>query len=110
MISEAGKCWSNFLAPNIAVMPREEARSAQMAGIRHLGSGEITRSSTKGKAAEIQTTTRRPWSTGRSGVWLETVSRNLAGNPDPPQAVVFLTSIIDETVGIVAFYMHYWAI
>ena len=36
--------------------------------------------------------------------------RNLAGNPDSPQAVVFLTSIIDETVGIATSYMHYWAI
>ena len=27
-----------------------------------------------------------------------------------PQAVVFLTSIIDETVGIATSYMHYWAI
>ena len=37
-------------------------------------------------------------------------ARNLAGNPDSPQAVVFLTSIIDETVGIATSYMHYWAI
>ena len=40
--------------------------------------------------------------------------RNLAGNlpqpPDSPQAIVFLTSIIDETVGIATSYMHYWAI
>ena len=26
-------------------------------------------------------------------------SRNVAGNPDSPQAVVFLTSIVDVTVG-----------
>ena len=42
----------------------------------------------------------------RAGVY----PRNLAGNPDSPQAVVFLTSIIDETAGIVTSYMHYWAI
>ena len=34
-------------------------------------------------------------------------ARNLAGNPDSPQAVVFLTSIIDETVGVATSYMHY---
>ena len=36
--------------------------------------------------------------------------RNLAGNPDSPQVVVFLTSIIDKIMGITMYYMHYYAI
>ena len=36
--------------------------------------------------------------------------RSLAGNPDSPQVGVFLTSIIDETVGVATYYMHYHAI
>jgi hypothetical protein len=34
----------------------------------------------------------------------------VAGNPDSPQAVVFLTSIIDEIVGVATYYMHYHAV
>ena len=37
-------------------------------------------------------------------------ARSLAGNPDSPQAGVFLTSIIDEIVGVATYYMHYHAI
>ena len=37
-------------------------------------------------------------------------SRSLAGNPDSAQAVVFLTSIIDEIVGVAMYYMHYHAV
>ena len=37
-------------------------------------------------------------------------TRSLAGNPDSPQAVVFLTSIIDEIVSIATYYMHYHVI
>ena len=36
--------------------------------------------------------------------------RSLAGNPDSPQAVVFLTSIIDEIVGVATDYADYHAI
>ena len=36
--------------------------------------------------------------------------RSLAGNPDSPQAVVFLTSIIDELVSIETYYVHYHVI
>ena len=36
--------------------------------------------------------------------------RSLAGNPDSPQAVVFLTSIIDELVSIATYYVHYHVI
>ena len=36
--------------------------------------------------------------------------RSLAGNPDSAQAVVFLTSIIDEIVGVAMYYMHYHAV
>ena len=36
--------------------------------------------------------------------------RSLAGNPDSPQASVFLTSIIDEIVDVATYYMHYHAI
>ena len=36
--------------------------------------------------------------------------RSLAGNPDSPQAVVFLTSIIDEIVGVATDYVDYHAI
>ena len=36
--------------------------------------------------------------------------RSLAGNPDSPQAVVFLTSIIDELVSIEMYYVHYHVI
>ena len=36
--------------------------------------------------------------------------RSLAGNPDSPQAGVFLTSIIDEIVGVATYYIHYHAI
>ena len=36
--------------------------------------------------------------------------RSLAGNPDSPQAVVFLTSIIDEIVGVATYYADYHAI
>ena len=32
-------------------------------------------------------------------VQLVATARNLAGNPDSPQAVVFLTSVVDVTVG-----------
>ena len=34
-------------------------------------------------------------------------TRSLAGNPDSPQAVVFLTSIIDEIVGVATDYADY---
>ena len=37
-------------------------------------------------------------------------ARNLAGNPDSPQAGVFLTSIIDEIVGVATDYVDYHAI
>ena len=37
-------------------------------------------------------------------------ARSLAGNPDSPQAVVFLTSIIDEIVGVATDYADYHAI
>ena len=37
-------------------------------------------------------------------------ARSLAGNPDSPQAVVFLTSIIDELVRIKTYYVHYHVI
>ena len=37
-------------------------------------------------------------------------TRSLAGNPDSPQAVVFLTSIIDEIVGVATDYADYHAI
>ena len=37
-------------------------------------------------------------------------ARSLAGNPDSPQADVFLTSIIDEIVGFATYYIHYHAI
>ena len=37
-------------------------------------------------------------------------TRSLAGNPDSPQAVVFLTSIIDELVSIATYYVHYHVI
>ena len=37
-------------------------------------------------------------------------ARSLAGNPDSPQVGVFLTSIIDKTVGVATYYMHYHAI
>ena len=46
----------------------------------------------------------------QSTMTISITPRNLAGNLDSPQAVVFLTSIIDETVGIATSYMHYWAI
>ena len=36
--------------------------------------------------------------------------RSLAGNPDSPQAVVFLPSIIDELVSIETYYVHYHVI
>ena len=36
--------------------------------------------------------------------------RSLAGNPDSPQAVVFLMSIIDEIVSISTYYVHYHVI
>ena len=36
--------------------------------------------------------------------------RSLAGNPDSPLAVVFLTSIIDEIVGVATDYADYHAI
>ena len=36
--------------------------------------------------------------------------RSLAGNPDSPQAVVFLMSIIDEIVSIATYYVHYHVI
>ena len=36
--------------------------------------------------------------------------RSLAGNPDSPQAVVFLTSIIDEIVSIATYYVYYHVI
>ena len=38
------------------------------------------------------------------------LTRSLAGNPDSPQASVFLTSIIDEIVDVATYYMHYHAI
>ena len=38
------------------------------------------------------------------------LARSLAGNPDSPQAVVFLTSIIDEIVGVATDYADYHAI
>ena len=54
---------------------------------------------------------RRPKLTERQREYIrEERSRNLAGNPDSPQAVVFLTSIIDETEGIATYYMYYCAI
>ena len=37
-------------------------------------------------------------------------ARSLAGNPDSPQAVVFLTSIIDELVRIKTYYVYYHVI
>ena len=37
-------------------------------------------------------------------------ARSLAGNPDSPQAVVFLTSIIDKIVGVATDYVDYHAI
>ena len=37
-------------------------------------------------------------------------ARSLAGNPDSPQAVVFLMSIIDEIVSIATYYVHYHVI
>ena len=37
-------------------------------------------------------------------------ARSLAGNPDSPQAVIFLTSSIEEIVGIATYYVHYHAI
>ena len=37
-------------------------------------------------------------------------TRSLAGNPDSPQAVVFLMSIIDEIVSIATYYVHYHVI
>ena len=43
-------------------------------------------------------------------VQLRRAPRSLAGNPDSPQAVVFLTSIIDEIVSIATYYMHYHVI
>ena len=56
----------------------------------------------------------------RAGMWdllsrsfserLVKASRSLAGNPDSPQAGVFLTSIIDEIVGVETYYVHYYAI
>ena len=36
--------------------------------------------------------------------------RSLAGNPDSPQAVIFLTSIIDEIVGVASDYVDHHAI
>ena len=33
--------------------------------------------------------------------------RNVAGNPDVPQAVFFLTSIIDTLVGVETYFIHY---
>ena len=38
------------------------------------------------------------------------LARSLAGNPDSPLAVVFLTSIIDEIVGVATDYADYHAI
>ena len=38
------------------------------------------------------------------------LARSLAGNPDSLQAVVFLTSIIDEIMGVATYYVHYHAI
>ena len=40
----------------------------------------------------------------------EMAARSLAGNPDSPQAGVFLTSIIDEIVDVAPYYIHYHAI
>ena len=40
----------------------------------------------------------------------QNAARSLAGNPDSPQAVVFLTSIIDEIVGVATDYADYHAI
>ena len=37
-------------------------------------------------------------------------ARSLAGNPDSPQAGVFLTSIIDEIVDVATYYIHYYVI
>ena len=37
--------------------------------------------------------------------WLHRLG--FAGNPDSPQAVVFLTSIIDELVSVETYYVHY---
>ena len=37
-------------------------------------------------------------------------TRSLAGNLDSAQAVVFLTSIIDEIVSVAMCYMHYHAV
>ena len=37
-------------------------------------------------------------------------TRSLAGNPDSPQAIVFLTSIIDTMVGFETYYIYYNAI
>ena len=39
-----------------------------------------------------------------------TMPRSLAGNPDSPQASVFLTSTIDEIVDVATYYIHYHAI
>ena len=35
--------------------------------------------------------------------------RSLAGNPDSPQAIVFITSIIDIMVGFETYYIYYYA-
>ena len=37
-------------------------------------------------------------------------TRNLAGNPDSPQAGVFTTSTIVELVSVATYYVHYYAI
>ena len=53
------------------------------------------------------------WPDGESEVLMFIVgdgTRNLAGNPDSPQAVVFLTSIIDEIVDVSMYYIRYYAI
>ena len=47
---------------------------------------------------------------GGTGAARSYCPRSLAGNPDSPQAIVFITSIIDIMVGFETYYIYYNAI